>query len=153
MLFGSLILGALLLALLLASNCPSNCWGQGLGWCLRLCIYSQTRQTVRSPVVRATQALQLLRPCKQKRSLRPHGYLHYNGIYIYRCIYIYIHIYTYIYTYIIRLSSSTTLLPKKVITAIFLKDTLDAAHNDAENLILDKMRKKAPWFAGPYTGY
>ena len=31
---------------------------------------------------------------------------------------------------------------KKVITAIFLKDTLDAAHNDAENLILDKMRKK-----------
>ena len=34
------------------------------------------------------------------------------------------------------------LVGAKVITAIFLKDTLDAAHNDAENLILDKMRKK-----------
>lgn len=33
----------------------------------------------------------------------------------------------------------------RVITAIFLKDTLDAAHNDAENLILDKMRKKAEY--------
>ena len=30
----------------------------------------------------------------------------------------------------------------RVISAIFLKDTLDAAHNDAENLIFDRLKKK-----------
>ncbi|CAE7197788.1 unnamed protein product, partial [Symbiodinium microadriaticum] len=32
-----------------------------------------------------------------------------------------------------------------VITAIFLKDTLDAAQNDAEQLVLDRMNKKAKY--------
>lgn len=30
----------------------------------------------------------------------------------------------------------------RVISAIFLKDTLEAAHNDAENLILERLIKK-----------
>lgn len=33
----------------------------------------------------------------------------------------------------------------RVITAIFLKDTLDAAQNDAEQLVLDRMNKKAKY--------
>ena len=34
---------------------------------------------------------------------------------------------------------------KKVISAIFLKDTLDAAQNDAEQLVADRLRKKAQY--------
>jgi len=33
----------------------------------------------------------------------------------------------------------------RVISAIFLKDTLDAAHNDAENLVFDRLSKKASY--------
>lgn len=33
----------------------------------------------------------------------------------------------------------------RVISAIFLKDTLDAAHNDAENLVFDRLKKKASY--------
>ena len=33
----------------------------------------------------------------------------------------------------------------RVISAIFLKDTLDAAHNDAENLILERLIKKTTY--------
>mmetsp|Transcript_66034 Transcript_66034/g.146682 ORF Transcript_66034/g.146682 Transcript_66034/m.146682 type:complete len:286 (+) Transcript_66034:263-1120(+) len=33
----------------------------------------------------------------------------------------------------------------RVISAIFLKDTLDEAHNDAQHLVLDRMRKKAEY--------
>lgn len=33
----------------------------------------------------------------------------------------------------------------RVITAIFLKDTLDAAQNDSENLVVERLRKKAEY--------
>ena len=33
----------------------------------------------------------------------------------------------------------------RVISAIFLKDTLDAAQNDAENLVFDRLSKKASY--------
>ena len=33
----------------------------------------------------------------------------------------------------------------RVISAIFLKDTLDEAHNDAQHLVLDRIRKKAEY--------
>ena len=32
-----------------------------------------------------------------------------------------------------------------MISAIFLKDTLDEAHNDAQHLVLDRLRKKAEY--------
>eukprot|EP00438_Fugacium_kawagutii_P012502 Skav212710 [mRNA] locus=scaffold113:89536:95923:- [translate_table: standard] len=33
----------------------------------------------------------------------------------------------------------------RVISAVFLKDTLDAAQNDAEHLVVDRLRKKAEY--------
>ena len=33
----------------------------------------------------------------------------------------------------------------RVISATFLKDTLDAAQNDAENLVVERLRKKAQY--------
>ncbi|CAE7218006.1 unnamed protein product [Symbiodinium natans] len=50
-----------------------------------------------------------------------------------------------VFAVISKWNITKVLAPEQVITAIFLKDTLDAAHNDAENLILDKMRKKAEY--------